>query len=207
MPPAARMFDMHICPLFTPAVVPIPHVGGPIIAPCAPLVLIGFMPAARVTDMCICVGPPDVIVRGSPTVYIMGLMAARIGDNTAHGGVIVTGMINVLIGEMAVVQPAKSSGKMKAPGVGVGMAMGTVIGGMSGDPTTAMSSAAAMSKPAVQAAALKRASEAGAIGAEICAGGGPPGLPAGPALTRPEAQAAILERASELGAIGAEICR
>jgi uncharacterized Zn-binding protein involved in type VI secretion len=94
--PAARITDMHTCPMVTGLV---PHVGGPIIPPCMVTVLIGFLPAARITDMCICVGPLDVIVKGSPTVLIGGLQAARIGDLTAHGGVIVTGYPTVLIGE------------------------------------------------------------------------------------------------------------
>jgi uncharacterized Zn-binding protein involved in type VI secretion len=98
MPPAARLTDMHTCPMVTPGLPPIPHVGGPIVAPGAPTVLIGFLPAARVTDQCICVGPPDVIVKGSATVLIAGLPAARIGDNTAHGGVIVTGHPTTIIG-------------------------------------------------------------------------------------------------------------
>src|SRR5437764_14864489 len=84
MPPAARVTDMHVCPMVTGLV---PHVGGPIIPPCMPTVLIGFLPAARVTDMAVCVGPPDVIVMGSPTVLIGNMMAARIGDPTAPGGV------------------------------------------------------------------------------------------------------------------------
>ena len=96
MPPAARLTDMHVCPMVTGVV---PHVGGPIIAPCAPTVLIGFLPAARIGDMLTCVGPPDVIVEGSPTVLIAGEPAARIGDMTAHGGVIVVGEPTVLIGE------------------------------------------------------------------------------------------------------------
>jgi uncharacterized Zn-binding protein involved in type VI secretion len=93
--PAARMTDMHTCPMVT---VLVPHVGGPILPPCAVNVLIGGLPAARVTDICVCVGPPDVIVKGSANVLIGGLMAARIGDLTAHGGVIVQGQPNVLIG-------------------------------------------------------------------------------------------------------------
>ncbi len=105
MPPAARLTDMHVCPMQTPAVVPIPHVGGPIVAPGAPTVLIGGLPAARITDMCVCVGPPDVIVKGSMGVMIMGLNAARIGDMTAHGGVIVAGFPTVIIGEIGVVAP------------------------------------------------------------------------------------------------------
>jgi uncharacterized Zn-binding protein involved in type VI secretion len=56
------------------------------------------MPAARIGDMCICTGPPDVIVKGSATVMIGGSPAARIGDNTAHGGVIVSGAPMVIIG-------------------------------------------------------------------------------------------------------------
>lgn len=96
MPPAARITDMHVCPLVTGVV---PHVGGPILPPCEPTVLIGGLPAARITDMLTCVGPPDVILMGSPTVLIGNLMAARIGDPTAHGGVIVLGCFTVMIGE------------------------------------------------------------------------------------------------------------
>ena len=99
MPPAARLTDMHTCPMQTPAVpAPIPHVGGPIVGPGAPTVLIGGLPAAKVGDMLVCVGPPDSIVKGSATVQIMGMPAARMGDSTAHGGTIVLGMPNVLIG-------------------------------------------------------------------------------------------------------------
>ncbi len=91
--------DMHVCPMQTPAVVPIPHVGGPILPPGQPTVLIAGMPAAVVGDMCICVGPPDVIVMGSSGVMIGGRPAARMGDMTAHGGTIVIGCPTVLIGE------------------------------------------------------------------------------------------------------------
>jgi uncharacterized Zn-binding protein involved in type VI secretion len=76
----------------------VPHVGGPILPPCAVTVLIGGVPAARVTDMATCVGPPDVIVLGSFTVLISGMLAARMGDMTAHGGAIVIGLPTVLIG-------------------------------------------------------------------------------------------------------------
>lgn len=96
--PAARLGDMHVCPMITPGVPPIPHVGGPILPPCAVTVLTGSMPQARVTDMCLCVGPPDVIVVGAFTVLVMGLPAARMLDNTAHGGMIVIGFPTVLIG-------------------------------------------------------------------------------------------------------------
>lgn len=98
MPPAARITDFHQCPMQTPAPVPIPHVGGPIIGPGAVTVLIGGLPAAKVGDMCVCVGPPDVIVKGSATVKVMGMPAARMGDKTAHGGQILVGAFNVMIG-------------------------------------------------------------------------------------------------------------
>src|SRR6516165_7496503 len=95
MAPAARVGDMHVCPMVTGVV---PHVGGPILPPGCPTVLIGNMPAARQTDMATCVGPPDMIAMGSPTVMIGNMMAARMGDPTAHGGTIVMGLPTVLIG-------------------------------------------------------------------------------------------------------------
>ena len=98
MPPASRVGDMHTCPMATPATPPVPHVGGPILPPGAPTVLIGGQPAARISDMCVCVGPPDVIVKGSATVMTAFLPQARIGDNTAHGGVIVQGLPTVIVG-------------------------------------------------------------------------------------------------------------
>lgn len=106
MPPAARILDLHVCPMWTGLV---PHVAGPIIPSCATTVRIGFLPAARVTDKCVCVGPTDVITKGSATVLIEGLAAARMWDTTAHGGVIVTGWPTVIIGD-------KSSGGAGAGG-------------------------------------------------------------------------------------------
>ena len=85
--------DFHACPLSDG---PKPHVGG-VVAVGSMTVLIGGMPAARVGDMCVCVGPPDVIVLGSFTVLIGGQPAARLGDMTAHGGAIVMGYPTVLI--------------------------------------------------------------------------------------------------------------
>jgi uncharacterized Zn-binding protein involved in type VI secretion len=93
--PAARVTDMHACPMVTGVV---PHVGGPILPPAAVTVLTGALPQARVGDMCVCVGPPDVIALGSFTVIVMGQPAARLGDMTAHGGSIVLGLPTVLIG-------------------------------------------------------------------------------------------------------------
>jgi uncharacterized Zn-binding protein involved in type VI secretion len=95
MPPAARVGDMHVCPMVTGVV---PHVGGPILPPGAPTVLTVMMPQARVGDQCTCVGPPDVIAKGSSSVFVGGMMAARLGDLTVHGGSIVVGALTVMIG-------------------------------------------------------------------------------------------------------------
>lgn len=95
MPFAARITDMHICPIVTPAG---PHVGGPILPPGQITVLIGGQPAATVGHLCTCAGPPDSIVKGSMTVLIGGQPAARMGDLTAHGGQIIGGLPTVLIG-------------------------------------------------------------------------------------------------------------
>jgi len=92
--PAARLGDMHSCPLVTGVV---PHVGG-VIAQGAATVLIAGMPAARVGDQAICVGPPDVLLLGSATVLVEGMPAVRLGDSTAHGGVVLQGAPTVLIG-------------------------------------------------------------------------------------------------------------
>ncbi|MEO9871524.1 PAAR domain-containing protein [Ekhidna sp.] len=93
---AARVGDMHTCPMTTG---PVPHVGGPINPPGEPTVLIGGMPAARVGDILVCVGSPDTIAMGSGTVMIGSMPAARMGDTTAHGGSIVVGCPTVLIGD------------------------------------------------------------------------------------------------------------
>lgn len=82
----------------TPAVPPIPHVGGPIIGPGVPTVLIGGVPAAKMGDTCTCVGPPDSLIKGSATVMIGGTPAIRLGDSTAHGGTVVLGQPTVMIG-------------------------------------------------------------------------------------------------------------
>ncbi|HUC63866.1 MAG TPA: PAAR domain-containing protein [Stellaceae bacterium] len=92
--PAARVTDMHVCPMVTALV---PHVGGPILPPGGITVLIGALPAARVSDLVTCAGPPDVIALGSMSVLIGGLPAARMGDMTAHGGAITLGCFTVLI--------------------------------------------------------------------------------------------------------------
>jgi uncharacterized Zn-binding protein involved in type VI secretion len=95
MPLAARVGDMHICPLVNGTV---PHVGGPVIPPGCPNVMIGGVPAARMGDKLTCTGPPDTIIAGSGTVMIGGSPAARQGDSTVHGGTIVVGCPTVMIG-------------------------------------------------------------------------------------------------------------
>lgn len=94
--PAARISDMHVCPMVNGTV---PHVGGPVSGPGNPSVLIAGLPAAVLGDMCVCTGPPDTIVMGSSGVMIGGKPAARLGDQCAHGGKIVVGCTSVLIGE------------------------------------------------------------------------------------------------------------
>jgi uncharacterized Zn-binding protein involved in type VI secretion len=88
MPPAARILDNHMCPM---------HGGGPTLTG-ELTVLIGYQPAARVTDKLVCVGPPDVVVSGETTVLIGNLPAARLGDPTVHGGRIMQGCFTVNIG-------------------------------------------------------------------------------------------------------------
>jgi uncharacterized Zn-binding protein involved in type VI secretion len=95
-PFAARVGDAHVCPMSDG---PKPHVGGPILPPCCPKVIIGNMPAARVGDKALCAGPPDSIIMGEITVLIGGANAARLGDPTAHGGIITSGFATVLIGK------------------------------------------------------------------------------------------------------------
>jgi len=95
MPFAARVSDMHVCPMISGTV---PHVGGPILPPGCPTVMIGGLPAARLGDICTCTGPPDTIIKGSGTVMIGGSPAARMGDSTSHGGLITIGCLTVIIG-------------------------------------------------------------------------------------------------------------
>jgi uncharacterized Zn-binding protein involved in type VI secretion len=147
--PAARITDMHTCPMVT---VLVPHVGGPIVMGSFN-VLTGMLPQARVTDPCICVGPPDVIVKGSATVLVNGLPAARIGDLTAHGGVIVQGLPTVLIGD--------ASSGCGGGGGGAGSGEGAVV--------ELMASAPGMPTAGDQAKALRDAAQAGTPFCERCA--------------------------------------
>lgn len=144
--PAARIGDMHMCPMVTGLV---PHVGGPIFGPGVQTVLVGGMPAAVSGDMCACTGPPDTIVLGSTGVFIGGKPAARIGDQCAHGGKIVVGCLTVLIGETH---------------------MGS---GLASVPTPVLNSALKsmppqIAKVVVQAVTLQKASDSGAPFCEKC---------------------------------------
>jgi len=94
--PAARIGDLHVCPVAIPPTPP--HVGGPIIGPGCPTLLIGGMPASVVGDQAVCIGPPDMILAGSFTVLVGGMPAARMGDPCAHGGSVEIGLPTVLIG-------------------------------------------------------------------------------------------------------------
>jgi uncharacterized Zn-binding protein involved in type VI secretion len=136
MPPAARVGDMHTCPMIDPG--PKPHVGGPVLPPGAPTVLIGGMPAARVGDMCTCVGPPDSIAMGSPTVLIMNMMAARLGDPTVHAGVIVVGCPTVQIGIPGMGAPATVAAGPPVGPPGADPSAGTNIGEIAGMPVVRM---------------------------------------------------------------------
>ena len=151
--PAARVSDMHVCPMVTGIV---PHVGGPILPPCAVTVLTGGLPQARIGDMATCVGPPDVIVVGAFTVLVSGSPAARLGDMTAHGGSIILGCFTVLIDEGA---GGGGGGAPGAPGVGSGAAKEGAAGTFSFG--AALNGASAISDPPGQAAALTNAAKAG----------------------------------------------
>ena len=160
--PAARLTDLHVCPMVTGV---IPHVGGPIMAPGAPTTLIGGLPAARVTDMLTCVGPPDVIVKGSTGVMIGGLPAARLGDMTAHGGVILLGCFTVLIGEAGGGSGNGSGGSAGGNGSADGDSAGVAEAG--GNFDELLSTGAAMSSaPLQQAQVLVSAAKTGAA---LCA--------------------------------------
>lgn len=95
MPAAARVSDYHTCPMVTNLIA---HVGGPLLPPGAAAVLIGGMPAATIASQAVCVGSPDIVVAGSSSVLISGIPAARVGDSTAHGGLIIGGEPTVFIG-------------------------------------------------------------------------------------------------------------
>lgn len=68
MPAWRALADLHVCPLIT---VLVPHVGGPVLMG-STTVLINGLPAARMGDVIVEVGPPNTIAIGAPTVIIGG---------------------------------------------------------------------------------------------------------------------------------------
>lgn len=162
--PAARVGDMHVCPMVTPGVPPIPHVGGPILPPGVPTVLIGGMPAAVAGGMATCVGPPDSIVLGSMGVMIGGMPAARMGDTCAHGGTIVLGLPTVLIGEMS---PGAPPMAFVAPGMVAGPGTGTSKDESEGESpqVKSMKAAASRGAPFCEMCARQSAGETAAAAA------------------------------------------
>ncbi len=106
MPPAARVTDPHACPAESPE----PHLGRPIlpVGHC-PDILINGLPAAVVGTLATCDGPPAVIAKGSATVFFNGKPAARMRDRTSHGGFIMAGSPNVIIGDEAYATPGSAS--------------------------------------------------------------------------------------------------
>jgi uncharacterized Zn-binding protein involved in type VI secretion len=166
--PAARVTDMHVCPMVTGLV---PHIGGPVIPPCAITVITGNMIQARISDMCVCAGPPDVIAMGSATVLVVGLPAARILDNTAHGGVIVTGFPTVLIGDASSGGGGGGGGGAGGGGGGAGgssspRSAGAGSGGGAGN--RAATNSTTFVNPATQAAVLKAAAARGTPFCQKC---------------------------------------
>jgi hypothetical protein len=122
----------------------------------SPTVITGKMPQARISDTCICVGPPDVIAKGAFTVLVNNMPAARMGDMTAHGGSIVTGCPTVLIGD----------GGGGGGGGGGGSGGGSAVVGLVSD---LLSSGGTMTKPQAQAETLVKAAESGTPFCERCA--------------------------------------
>ena len=96
--PAARVTDMHVCPMVTPILPHDPHVEEPLLPPRSPTVLIVGLPAATLGTQALCTGPVDAVIIGSFKVFICGKPAARMGDICAHGGTIVSGYPQVLMG-------------------------------------------------------------------------------------------------------------
>ncbi|MBP2161050.1 MULTISPECIES: PAAR domain-containing protein [Asticcacaulis] len=178
MPPAARLTDMHTCPMFNG---PVPHVGGPIAGPGAPTVLTGNLPQARVSDMLVCVGPPDVIVKGSMTVLVMGMPAARMGDMTAHGGSIILGFPTVMIGDAGGGGGGGGGGGVMMPRVGAPGQTGeasadaqftnqvdAVTTTRTSSQTQALTTSNAFPQPEAQAETLKESARTGAPFTETC---------------------------------------
>ncbi|WP_370634796.1 PAAR domain-containing protein [Cesiribacter sp. SM1] len=171
--PAARIGDMHMCPMVTPGLPPVPHVGGPITGPGCPTVLIGGMPAAVMGDMCTCVGPPDTIVLGSTGVFIGGKPAARMGDQCVHGGAITLGCPTVLIGETGGGGGGGAATKKGSGGGGSSSSSAAKSGGLAAMPVEALKNVIRDAPPDVakklaQVVTLKEATIDGTPFCKIC---------------------------------------
>ena len=199
---------MHMCPMVTPGTPPIPHVGGPILGPGCPNVLICNMPAATMGDMCMCVGPPDTIILGSTGVFIGGKMAARMGDMCAHGGMITMGAPTVLIGEMS---PGGPGGPVLAGMMGaIAKGMNVVIELLTGDLDTLAAKTSAGAAAAAGGATkgiLGGISAAVAKGMEALIHAAAPGHPAAAAQAADIAKTTMaMGRAAEEGVGFVENC-
>ncbi len=169
MPPAARMTDFIACPMVTPGVPPVPHAGGTIIGVCSPNVIIGGQPAARVSDFSLCVPAiPNPIPKGSATVMINSLPAARIGDMATHGGAVASGFPTVVIGDSS--NAGGGGGGPGGPAGGGGEARGDGRTREEKGDVGSLSAGPALADPAAQVLALKAASKSGAAFIEICRG-------------------------------------
>lgn len=212
--PAARVGDMHTCPMLTPAVPPIPHLGGPVLPPGEVRTLIGGMPAARVGDLCTCVGPPDSIAKGSPTVMIGGRPAARLGDTTLHGGVIVAGYPLVLIGNSGAGSgaPATGLGRVERAAQRAALVAAAESGAAFCEECEAerrpapAPPAPATAETAAQRAALKAAADTGAAFCEECERARQQVEAGGPAPPSPATQRAVLLAAAHDGTPFCEEC-
>lgn len=204
MKPAARIGDMHMCPMVTPGTPPIPHVGGPVIGPGVPTVLICNMPAATMGDMCMCVGPPDTIILGSTGVFIGGKMAARMGDMCAHGGMITMGAPTVLIGEMSPGGPGGPvlAGMMGAIAKGMNVVIDLLVGALDQAGASPAASAAVG-----QLGSLGKVSAAISHGISALIHAAAPGHPAAAAQAADVAKTTMaMNRAAEAGTGFIENC-
>lgn len=195
---------MHMCPMVTPGTPPIPHVGGPVIGPGVPTVLICNMPAATMGDMCMCVGPPDTIILGSTGVFIGGKMAARMGDMCAHGGMITMGAPTVLIGEMSPGGPGGPvlAGMMGAIAKGMNVVIDLLVGALDQAGASPAASAAVG-----QLGSLGKVSAAISHGISALIHAAAPGHPAAAAQAADVAKTTMaMNRAAEAGTGFIENC-
>ncbi len=159
MPAAARVGDLHTCPMAEGAK---PHVGGPVASPGVATVLIGGLPAAVAGTTATCAGPPDAISGGSSSVFIGGAAAARAGDATAHGGLITSGCPTVSIGDQETTDIANGDGggsSSLATVVAVSQALGAADAAAEATPPLDSKQAASLAEAAQEGVATVDACE------------------------------------------------